>query len=177
MFNQLHVTNYHFSGQKLNLNIRQIITDALIRHGESMCLPIEVEWNLNDTQQFPCTRMNVKISSAKWRPFCLGPNVLTHLPTSAAYMRQWIDQSHRYGRHQAACRDPAGSYDKTTRTAICFEHKTQYLLISALYACIVIFWHISNIPPMISQSQISCNTCYIASIFVKYCYITGNWLL
>ena len=31
------------------------------------------------------------------------------------------------GRHQAAGREPAGSYDKTTRTAICFEHKTQYL--------------------------------------------------
>ena len=90
-----------------------------------------------------------------------------------------IDQSHRYGRHQAACREPAGSYDKTTRSAICFEHKTQYLLISAPYTRIVAFGHISNIPPMISQSQISCNTptFYIAPIFVKYCYITGSWLL
>ena len=90
-----------------------------------------------------------------------------------------IDQSHRYGRPQAACREPAGSYDKTTRTAICFEHKTQYLLIRAPYTRIVVFWHISNIPPMISQSQISCNTTtfYIAAIFVKYCYTTGSWLL
>ena len=94
------------------------------------------------------------------------------------YLRR-IDQSHRYGRHQAACREPAGSYDKTTRTAMCFEHKTQYLLIRAPYARIMIFWHISNIPPMISQSQISCNTptFYIAAIFVKYCYTTGSWLL
>ena len=30
------------------------------------------------------------------------------------------------GRHKAACCEPAGSYDKTTRTAVCFEHKTQY---------------------------------------------------
>ena len=45
-----------------------------------------------------------------------------------------IDQSHRYGRPQAACREPAGSYDKTTRTAICFEHKTQYLFIRAPYS-------------------------------------------
>ena len=90
-----------------------------------------------------------------------------------------IDQSHRYGRHQAACREPAGSYDKTTRSAICFEHKTQYLLIRAPYTRIVVFWHISNIPPMISLSQISCNTptFYIATIFVKYCYTTGSWLL
>ena len=73
-----------------------------------------------------------------------------------------INQSHRYGRHQAACGEPAGSYDKTTRTAICFEHKTQYLLIRAPYTRIVVFWHISNIPPMISQSQMSCNTpCFI----------------
>ena len=68
------------------------------------------------------------------------------------------DQSHRYGRHQAACREPAGSYDKFTRTVICFEHKTQYLLIRAPYTRILVFSHISNIPPMISQSQISCNT-------------------
>ena len=69
-----------------------------------------------------------------------------------------IDQSHRYGRHQAACREPAGIYDKTTRTAICFEHNTQYLLICAPYTRIVVFWHISN-------------------IFVRYCYTTGSWLL
>ena len=90
-----------------------------------------------------------------------------------------IDQSHRYGRPQAACCEPAGSYDKTTRTAICFEHKTQYLLICAPYTRIVVFWHISNITPMISQSHISCNnpTFYIAAIIVKYCYTTGSWLL
>ena len=90
-----------------------------------------------------------------------------------------IDQYHRYGRPQAACCEPAGSYDKTTRTAICFEHKTQYLLIRGPYSLIVVFWHISNIRPMISQSQISCNppTFYIAAIFVKYCYTTGSWLL
>ena len=90
-----------------------------------------------------------------------------------------IDQSHRYGRPQAACREPVGSYDKTTRTAICFEHKTQYLLIRDPYTRFMVFWHISNIPPMISQSQISCNTptFYIAAIFVKYCYTTGSWLL
>ena len=90
-----------------------------------------------------------------------------------------MDQSHGYGRHQAACREPAGSYDKTTQTAICFEHKTQYLFIRAPYTRIVVLWHISNIPPMIPQSQISCNTptLYIAAIFVRYCYTTGSWLL
>ena len=90
-----------------------------------------------------------------------------------------IDQSHRYGRHQAACREPARIYDKTTRTAICFEHKMQYLLIRAPCTRIVVFWHTSNIPPMISQSQISCYTptFYIAAIFVKYCYTTDSWLL
>ena len=88
-----------------------------------------------------------------------------------------IDQSHRYGRPQVACREPAGSYDKTTRIAICFEQKTQYLLIHAPYTHIVVFWHISNIPPMILQSQISCNTptFYIAAIFVKYCYCYNPW--
>ena len=53
-----------------------------------------------------------------------------------------------------------------------FEHKTQYLLIRAPYTCIVVFWRISNTPPMVSQSQITRNTptfC-IAAIFVKYRY-------
>ena len=47
------------------------------------------------------------------------------------------------------------------------------------YTHIVVFWHISNIPPMISQGQISCNThtFYIAALFVKYCYATVSWLL
>ena len=90
-----------------------------------------------------------------------------------------IDQSHRCGHRQAACREPAGSYDKTTRTAVCFEHKTQYLLTRAPYTRIMVFWHISKIPPTIGQSQISYNTptfC-IPTIFVKYCYTTGSWLL
>ena len=79
-------------------------------------------------------------------------NVLRHqipelLNTFSKYLIDKINQSHRFGRSQAACREPAGSYDKTTRTAICLEHKTPYLLIRAPYTCIVIFWHIRNIPP------------------------------
>ena len=73
----------------------------------------------------------------------------------------------------------SGKLWQSTWTAICFEHKTQYLLIRAPYTRIVVFWHISKIPTMIGQSQISCNTptfC-IATIFVKYCYTTGSWLL
>ena len=69
-----------------------------------------------------------------------------------------MNQSHRYGHPQAACREPAGSYDKTTRTTICFEHKTQYLLnpCSIYPHCGILAHQLSNIPPMISQSQISC---------------------
>ena len=63
------------------------------------------------------------------------------------YAKFSIDQFHRCGHRQAACCEPAGSCDKTTRTAICFEHKTQYLLIRAPYTRIVVFWHISKIPP------------------------------
>ena len=83
---------------------------------------------------------------------------MKHQDHEAVQIVKAIDQSHRYRRPQAACREPAGSYDKTTQTAICFEHKMQYLLIRAQYTRIVVFWHISNMPSMISQSQISCNT-------------------
>ena len=92
-----------------------------------------------------------------WR-FPLKSVAGKRFPAFPAHVQPAIDQSHRYGRPKAACREPAGSYDKTTRTAICVEHKTQYLLIRAPYTRIVVFRHISNVPPMISQSQISCNT-------------------
>ena len=136
--------------------------------GIIMCIcPANKRWHCTVTQSLIGW---VHIQNDLW--------VLQHYLASSKASKL-IDQSHRYGRHQAACREPAGSYDKTTRTAICFEHKTQYLLIHAPYTRIVVFWHISNISPMISQSQISCNTptFYIAAIFVKYCYTIGSWLL
>ena len=83
-------------------------------------------------------------------------------------------------------RAPSGGLSRTSRklwqdysSCYIFEHKTQYLLIRAPYTRIVVFWHISNIPPMISQSQISCSTTTFckAAIFGKYCYTTGSWLL
>ena len=92
-----------------------------------------------------------------------------------------IDQSHRYGRPEAACHEPAGSYDKTTRTAICFEHKTQYLLIRAPY--IPALWYFGTsvtYPPWfrwVKLVVIPPPMFYIAATFVKYCYTTGSWLL
>ena len=35
-------------------------------------------------QTFSLRKMHLKMSSAKWRPFCLGLNVLTHWPLGAA---------------------------------------------------------------------------------------------
>ena len=115
---------------------------------------------------FKCIFMNENF----WILIKISPKFVPKVP---------IDQSHRCGHRQVACCEPAGSYDKTTGTAICFEHKTQYLLISAPYTRIVVFWHVSKMPNAIGQSQISCNTptfC-IATIFVTYCYTTGSWLL
>ena len=104
------------------------------------------------------------------------------LPTHICVTRpQWVN------RPVSQVRAPPGGLSRTsgklwqdyTRTAICFEHKKQYLLIRAPYTRIVVCWHISNIPPMISLSQISCNTStlYLAAIFVRYCHTTGSWLL
>ena len=119
------------------------------------------------------------VTTKYYYAMCIHVSICRQRYTQGYFSLISIDQSHRYGCHQAACREPAGSYDKTTRTALCFEHKTQYILIRAPYTRIVVFWHISNISPMISQSQISCNTpmFYIAAIFVKYCYTTGSCLL
>ena len=91
----------------------------------------------------PGRRLNINMSSTAYQGFPLqrqsNPTTvlslkcireITHGPADGTQpgIVTLIDPSHRYGRHQAACREPAGSYHKTTRTAISFEHKTQYLL-------------------------------------------------
>ena len=48
-----------------------------------------------------------------------------------------------------ACREPAVSYNRLLELVHVFEHKTQYLLIHALYIRIGVFWHINDIPPWI----------------------------
>ena len=69
----------------------------------------------------------------------------------------------------AACHQPAGKLWQLCKVLYVFEHKTQYLLINVPYTRTVVFWHISNMPPMISKSQI----CFNAAMF----YTTGSWLL
>ena len=41
--------------------------------------------NLIEILTFSFTKMHLKMSSAKWRPFCLGLNVLTHFGMVASY--------------------------------------------------------------------------------------------
>ena len=51
----------------------------------------------------------------------------------------------------AACREPARKLVTTVQAVFLFiEHKTQYILIHAHYTRIVVFWHIGNVPPMVS---------------------------
>ena len=59
-----------------------------------------------------------------------------------------------------------GSRTRLPSALYVFEHKTKNILIHAPHTCTVAFWHISNIPPRISQSQIRYNTPinYIAAI-------------
>ena len=47
------------------------------------------------------------------------------------------------------------------------KRKTWYILIHAPYTCVVVFWHISNIPQTISLSQI----CYDNPMF--FCIATN----
>ena len=78
-----------------------------------------------------------------------------------------------------ACRELILNYNTLPKLLYVFENKTFYVLIHAQYNRTVVFWHIINIPPMLSSSQFWCNTTTfcIAAIFVKYCYTTSSWLL
>ena len=50
----------------------------------------------------------------------------------------------------AASREPAGKLWQLCKVSYVSEQKTQYLLIHAQFTRSVIFWHIGNVPPMIS---------------------------
>ena len=50
----------------------------------------------------------------------------------------------------AASREPAGKLWQLYKVLYVYEQKTQYLLIHAQFTRTVIFWHIGNVPPMIS---------------------------
>ena len=50
----------------------------------------------------------------------------------------------------AACREPAGKLWQLSKVLLVFEHKAQYFLIHAPFTHIVLFWHIGNVPPVIS---------------------------
>ena len=47
----------------------------------------------------------------------------------------------------AACRELVGSYNRLPEVPYVSEHKTQYLSVHDPYTPIVVFWHISNMPP------------------------------
>ena len=84
------------------------------------------------------------------------------------------DSFHRWG---APMQLVGNKWDVMTRQRemlYVLEHKTQHLLIHDPNARIVVFWHISNMPPLISYRQIFYFTpmfC-MAAIFVKYCSTT-----
>ena len=47
----------------------------------------------------------------------------------------------------AACREPTGKLWQLCKVLCVFEHKTPFLLTRAPFTCIVVFWHISYMPP------------------------------
>ena len=51
------------------------------------------------------------------------------------------------GAPLAACHEPPGSYNRLFDVLYVFEHKTEYLSIHAPFTHIMVFWHISNMPP------------------------------
>ena len=50
----------------------------------------------------------------------------------------------------AASREPAWKLWQLCKVLYVFEQKTQYFLIHAQFTRMVIFWHIGNVPLMIS---------------------------
>ena len=55
-------------------------------------------------ETFSFKKMHLKISSAKWRPFCLGLNVLNHcLQHNQSTQRLWICSSYATAWHKSVC--------------------------------------------------------------------------
>ena len=52
--------------------------------------------------------------------------------------------------HLPACRELVVDYNTSREVIYVFKYKAQYVLIHAPYTHIVVFWHISGIPAVIS---------------------------
>ena len=114
----------------LNELIMTSIIDIIIRTIETTIgLPIILSYIQCETKHYSNVIMSTMASQITgvtilYSTVCSGADQRKHQKSASLAFVRTIDQSHRYGRHQAACREPAGRNDKTTRTAICFEHKT-----------------------------------------------------
>ena len=82
-----------------------------------------------------------------WDVFCgdFGKKIEHYI--MAPYCNRLVSQMQA---NLAAYRKPAGKLWQLCKVLYVFEHKMQYLLIHAPYTRIVVFWHISNITPLIS---------------------------
>ena len=55
----------------------------------------KLQWNFNRNSDISFQKMHLKVSSAKWQPFCFGLNVLTHCPRVevAVLFKVWFSNS------------------------------------------------------------------------------------
>ena len=91
-------------------------------------------------------------ANLSWAAFYLCTQViLVHLAKqdqfhahkwSFTFLKLFLKKLNRGISQMWACHKPAGSHNRLLNVLYVFEHKMQYILIWAPYACIVVFWHI-----------------------------------
>ena len=68
------------------------LSEPMLEYSVNWALRNKLQWHLNRNSNILFTKMCLKVSSAKWRPFCLGLHVLTE-DTKISDEQVWSDQT------------------------------------------------------------------------------------
>ena len=87
----------------------------------------KLQWNLNRNSSISFKKMHLKMSSAKWRPFCLGLNVLTHnceshCPLPALKLTESVTLHYENFSTPTPSNDCAAAIDKYTKQICINSH-------------------------------------------------------
>ena len=107
IFNQIQIHSYFYiiqmssqrrikySGTNIYLTLGLLATWPAPSHYLNKCWHIvnwtlrnKLQWNFIEILRFSFKKMHLKVSSAKWRPFCLSLNVSSH-PVTIYIMEIW----------------------------------------------------------------------------------------
>ena len=123
---------------------------------------------------FSFKKMHLKMSSAKWRPFCLGHNVLIflwHFPGTMSYTRTWVLLSLQWLLWQGL---PQGDLLSLTHFVVCASTPTRVCFTNII---IYIWWSFGFTATLLQAVILLCHDITDIIMCKVSVTVTGIWML